>query len=58
MVKCDSCLVIPSHLPGCSGSVVVFNTKLRGWLFIACQVISMCMCFVSVIFAGSWGICE
>lgn len=50
-VSSDGCM--------CSGKELLTELgKLRGQLFNTCWVISLCMCFVSIIFWGSKGIYE
>lgn len=39
----------------CMSGGLEFQTKLGGQIFYALQVMSVCMCFVSVIFVGGRG---
>lgn len=58
MEKYDLCL---SKENGFSSTYVLweaFKTELGGLLFSACQVMSQCMCSVSVTFAWGGEICE
>lgn len=43
---------------GCISGGIEFKTELGGWLFSACQVIIVCLCFISLIIVGGEGICQ